>query len=213
MKTKPFFKYFVYPINQSKATTFAVIIKTHINKALKFFFINHNIYKLKDNQIFGINFKLRFDDANDDDPIRSMSTIIRADKTSFTKLTTLFKVILSRRINDYKGNKAKEIIFTSQRLSEDYTDTRLTDEMKKEIISNKQIIEIELKSKFSIMSHKNQFKLPLNFAGNVDFLNGILTLNPDISNLDNDSFKYKIIFIKTENNLLEVEVKIVFQKK
>src|SRR6266567_4513926 len=193
MKTKQFFKYFVYPINQSKATTFAVIIKTHINKALKFFFINHNIYKLKDNQIFGINFKLRFDDANDDDPIRSMSTIIRADKTSFTKLTTLFKVILSRRINDYKGNKAKEIIFTSQRLSEDYTDTRLTDEMKKEIISN-----------------KNQFKLPLNFAGNVDFLNGILTLNPDISNLDNDSFKYKIIFIKTENNLLEVEVKIVF---
>ncbi len=63
--TKPFFKDFIYPFPQSKATTFTVLIKTHINKALKIFFINHNIYKLKDNQIFGIIFKLRFDDIED----------------------------------------------------------------------------------------------------------------------------------------------------
>ncbi len=79
MKTKTFFKDFIFPFPQNKATTLNQLSKLYINKALRLFFNNHNIYKLKENQLFGIIFKLRFED----DSIKSMSTMVRADKTSF----------------------------------------------------------------------------------------------------------------------------------
>jgi hypothetical protein len=206
MKTKTFFKDFVYPFPHNKATTFIQISKLFVNKALRSFFINHNIYKLKDNQLFGIIFKLRFEDES----IRSMSTMIRADRTSFIKLTTLFKHLLSLRMNDYKGYKANQIIFTFHIFSEDYVDKNLNDEKKSEIISNKQKVEIDSLTKINfIKPNKSLFNLPLLFAGSYDFILQLTKLNPEISLYNDDSYKYKVIFNRINNQ--EVESKIVLQ--
>jgi hypothetical protein len=211
MKTKTFFKEFVYPFPQNKATTLNQISHLYINKALRTFFNNHNIYKLKENQLFGIILKLKFENDNikDDDSIRSMSTMIRADKTSFIKLTTLFKHLLALRMNDYKDMKANQIIFSFHIFSEDYKDTKLSDEIKKEIITNKQIIETDLKTKIDFLVHRDGIKLPLLFANNANFVLHLTKLNPDIVGFNDDSYKYKIIFNQINN--IEVEVKLVLQ--
>jgi DNA polymerase type B, organellar and viral len=138
-----------------------------------------------------------------------MSTMIRADKTSFIKLTTLFKHLLALRFNNYKDQKAIQIIFTFHIFSEDYADTRLTDEMKKEVITNKQIVEKDSTTNINFMFHKNSFKLPLLFASNVNFILELTKLNPEVTGYNDDSYKYKIIFNQINN--LEVEVKFVLQ--
>ncbi len=160
MKTKPFFKDFISQIPQNKATILSQISNLYVNKALRTFFNNINIYKLKVNQIFGIIFKIRFED----DSIKSISTMIRADRTSFTKLTTLFKHLLNLRMNIYKYNKANQIIFSYHIFYEDYIDTKLTDDQKKKIITKNNFTYINIDNNINYMTHNNLFKLPFNYG-------------------------------------------------
>jgi hypothetical protein len=134
---------------------------------------------------------------------------IRADRTSFIKLTTLFKYLIALRMEDYKDMKANQIIFSFHIFSEDYVESRLTDEVKKEIIT-KEFIDIDINSNINyIKPSKSLFKLPLLFADNYDFILQITNLNPDISLYNNKSEKYKVIFNRINN--LEIETKIVSQ--
>ena len=210
MKTKTFFKNFIFHTPNSKATTLNQISHLYINKALRSFFNNHNIYKLKDNQLFGIIFKIRFEDLSNKDNIRSMSTMIRADKTSFLKLTTLFKHLLALRMEDYQDIKANQIIFSFHIFSEDYKDTKMTEKQKKEIITKNITQEIDIKTKLEYMIHKNGIKIPLLFANNANFVLQLTTLNPEIVGLTDSRYKYKIILDNINN--LEVENRIVLQE-
>ena len=211
MKTKLKFKDFIFPFPQNKVTTLNQLSKLYVNKALRLFFVNHNIYKLKEDQLFGIIFKLKFEDVNnkDNDSIKAMSTMIRADKTSFIKLTTLFKHLLALRMNDYKDMKANQIIFTYHIFSEDYKDLKLDDNQRKEIISKNSLNLLKVDNNINYMSHNNLFKLPLNFATDIDFTKKLMELNSNISPFDNDSMKYKVLFNKINNQ--EVDVNFVLQ--
>src|SRR6266568_4650088 len=195
MKTKPFFKDFISQIPQNKATILSQISNLYVNKALRTFFNNINIYKLKVNQIFGIIFKIRFED----DSIKSISTMIRADRTSFTKLTTLFKHLLNLRMNIYKYNKANQIIFSYHIFSEDYIDTKLTDDQKKKIIT---------KNNCKNINPKKLLKLSKCLTGSHKF-------HLDFKNLNKTTSEEKILdyymikYLMTFKDISPTEVEII----
>jgi len=219
MKTKTFFKDFIFPFPQNKATTLNQLSKLYINKALRLFFINHNIYKLKDNQLFGIIFKLRFEDLSINDYTRSMSTMIRADKTSFIKLTTLFKHLLNIRAEDYNSEQYKVItlIFSYHIYPIDYKITDInndldifptdekTEDKKQNIIYKEDSI-----TKIKYMDPLKLFKIPLTFAGTNNFNRDFLKLNSNCSDISNIS-DYKIKYLVNYNNISPIETEVIIR--
>ena len=99
-------------------------------------------------------------------------------------------------MNDYKEMKANQIIFSFHIFSEDYKDTKLNESQRKEIISKNSLTDINSDKDINYMTHNNLFKLPLNFATDIDFPKKLMELNTNISPFDNETLKYKIVFNK-----------------
>jgi hypothetical protein len=183
------------------------ISKYYLTKALRTFFNNRHIYGLTDKRIFSIILKVKFTDGS----IKSISTMRKADKTSFKKLSTLFKELLNRRAEDYGELKVDQLIFSYHIYTEDYVDLH-KDLLKNETILSESSNELKYEEEGNIkfMNPNSLFKLPLSYAGSIKFLINFKKLNPDVIDLDNLSdYKYKILFDTISLN--ETIVKIVLQ--
>jgi hypothetical protein len=196
------------------------ISKYYITKAVNFFFDTlKSKNSIKDNQIIGIIFKIKYND--EDKTIKSLSTYRKGLISSKVKFTTLFKHLANIRSEDYSNNdmKIESIIFTYHIYPIDYDIKNIDQDLiilenKSYIENNKDHIKYELDSNTNInyMNPLKIFKLPLIFAGsqlfNINFKK--LNLNTsDVKITEDYRIKYKINYKFINHN--EVEVLISLQ--
>nr|YP_010192418.1 hypothetical protein LK379_mgp34 [Amanita sinensis]QZN08155.1 hypothetical protein [Amanita sinensis] len=198
---KKFFIDFIYEF--SHPITLKTAATIYLSKAVRSLFLNRNFYKLNSKQLIGLILKVRFTD----DSVKSLSHMYRADKTSITKIIEIFKQDINLRIEDYEKMQIVQLIISYHIFSEDYMDSKLSNEQKKEIIS-KNIIKKEVINNIPYSTFDTIFKIPLNFIGHPYFLINIFELNDNLS-VNNNNSMYKLIL--NEINKGEYEIKILGQ--
>jgi hypothetical protein len=204
-KIQPFLRDFSYDLPNA-TSSYKTIAKYYLTKALRKFFINTNIYNLKNNQIFGIILRVKYEDNS----IKTLSNIRKSHKTSFTLLSTLFKELLTLRAEDFDPKNIKQIVFSYHIFSPDYKDIILNEEQQKEINSQVNLIQVNNHNDINYMNPHKIIKLPLTYAGSSIFLLELLDINNNLSIQNNEDVKYKA----TVNRLDEqnqCEFKLVLQ--
>ncbi len=172
----------------SITSSYKTIAKYYLTKALRKFFINTNIFNLKDRQIFGIILRVKYEDNS----IKTLSNMRRSNKSSFTLLSTLFKELLILRAEDYEHKQIKQIVFSYHIFSPDNQNILLNEDHQKEIISEVNLIQVNNHNDINTMNPHNFILLPLTYAGSSIFLLELIDLNKNLDIKNNEQVQYKV---------------------